>query len=402
MEALNYESFSNHIGDYAMTIDPDKNEIISGGEDFLMKVFDIGSKTSKSMKDVDDEIKAIKLCNGKLIFGQGNSLQMLDNFDSDNYNPKNAMLLTNFNSNVRKIEYNAILNCIITCSEDDDLHIIKLNTLDVFKYKTNHEGSLKNIKVNKNGTMLITSGCDGFITIYEFLEDGKIQIKKKLKISNKTNIEGNQQLGTDINEAGNIIISGNTYLKELNYNNIDSDDLITSNIPSILHKVDISICKWLNDSHIITCDIENTIKVWEFSSRTCIYTNEFSNQIFDIELLVKENKITVLVSFKNGDLNISQSIDFSPNKQSISNGRLSNGTSNKELENIIKETEDDTENILKKFEVNYKKEEEEIKHKTEENELLNLSDIEDGEGHLMNPSEIAQSNIIKLIISDRR
>lgn len=399
MEALNYESFSNHVGEYSMTINAKRNEIISGGEDFLMKIFDLETKTSKSIKDVDDEIKAIKICGNKLLFGQGNSIQMLDNFDSSNYNPKDSILLTNFNSAVRRIEYNSKYNCIIACSEDDDLHLVKLSTLDLYKYKTNHEGSLRNIRVSDDENILMTSGCDGYITFYDFIEEGKISINKKLKIANKTNLESKQNLQADINSNNQIVIvPGNTYLKQLDLKLIDSEAFSLLNIPTIFQKSDISICKWLNEFHFLTCDIENTVKIWEFDTKSCIYSNDFNNEIRNIELLTFGNKVKILISFKNGDLNISQVFDLlSSNNHETS--KTTNQISKKELDTLMKEAEEDTEAILKKFEIHYKKEENENKHNDDNDNLLNLSDIEDGEGELKNSAEIAQSKKILLFLT---
>ena len=134
---------------------------------------------------------------------------MVDLDSNTKFSEEAAILLTKFNSNIRKIFFNEKLNLVISFSEDDDLHVVNLFSLDVLKYKSNHEGSLKNMTISPNGDFLITTGCDGYLSIYEFLKNedtGKIIPRKKISISQKISLENVQSLNVDINSFNHCLI----------------------------------------------------------------------------------------------------------------------------------------------------------------------------------------------------
>jgi len=140
MEALNFNTYNQHISGISdFVINESKGEIITGGEDFVLKTFKIETRENLSSVDIPDEVMALALCtiNNKQNFaiGQGNSVQYFDNYDLIETGDVNSCLLTEFNSKVRKMIFNKKYYLLISYSEDDDIHICNLVSKNVFKYK---------------------------------------------------------------------------------------------------------------------------------------------------------------------------------------------------------------------------------------------------------------------------
>lgn len=403
MEALKSESFNNHLDRFNFTTDPDKNELISGGDDCVIKVFDLNSKTTKAIADSSEEIKAIAYSNNRLAFGQGNSLQLLSNFNSEKINPNDSLLLTNFNSPVRQICFNEKFNIIIAFSEDDDLHIVNLTTLNTYKYKSNHDGSLKSMRVSPDGDVLVTTGCDGFLTVCEFIEDGKIQIKKKYKISQKVSIESPQQLTIDINNSNVCAISGNVLFRSLKLDKANLDILSIDNDPGISCRSDISLVNWINNTMIALVDLSNQAKIWNVSTKNCIFEISFTNSIVNSTVLLKSDYAVLIFGDNSGNVNIIQKIELTENtvEEDTNKVKISKSLLRKEksevddfLNDFIQNVE--KEGIIEQFEMNDKEPEEpKVAEKApidkDDEEMLALSDVENIDGELNDPEEIAQS-----------
>jgi len=140
MEALNFNNYNQHISGLSdFVINEPKGEIITGGEDFVLKTFKIETRENLSSVDIPDEIKSLALATINKIqvfaIGQGNSVQFFDNYDLIETGDVNSFLLTEFNSFVRKMLFNKKYNLLIAFSEDDDIHICHLDNKVVFKYK---------------------------------------------------------------------------------------------------------------------------------------------------------------------------------------------------------------------------------------------------------------------------
>ena len=95
-QALKYETFNLHLDKFDITLNQKKNEIISAGDDLVVKLFDLNTKTMKDCIDVNDEIKAISFGCGKLVYGQLSSLQMVDLDSNTKFSEEAAILLTKF------------------------------------------------------------------------------------------------------------------------------------------------------------------------------------------------------------------------------------------------------------------------------------------------------------------
>ncbi len=70
-----------------------------------------------------------------MAIGQGKAVQFFGNYGEIENSDVSSSLLTEFNSNVRKIIFNKKRNLVIAYSEDDDIHITNLNTMETQKFK---------------------------------------------------------------------------------------------------------------------------------------------------------------------------------------------------------------------------------------------------------------------------
>jgi len=412
-QALKFETFNMHLDKFDITLNQKKNEIISAGDDLVVKFFDINTKSMKDCIDVSDEIKAISFGCGKLVYGQLSNLQMVDLDSNTNFSEEAAILLTKFNSNIRKIYFNEKLNLVISFSEDDDLHVVNLFSLDVLKYKSNHEGSLKNMAISPNGDFLLTTGCDGYLSIYEFLKNediGKIIPRKKISISQKLSLENIQSLDVDINSFNHCVIGGNIILRTLTLDNSFSYDSISIyHENSISHNDEINYVRWFNNLFLVTCDVKNLFKIWNFSAKHCVYQLEIGsisspmndNYVTRIEIFktASDNFFNLIFIDKNGKLNISDKINCSIKSIDEANSHKYKDVKYKlkanedievdrKIEHMIGDLEADDSlkkklgNILEDFDKNDKR---------GDLDLLNLSDVEDENGEIKDAEEIQKA-----------
>ena len=402
-QALKTENHFLHTGNLEFCLDQEKSELISGGSDCTIKIFNYDTKTD-TIIDVSEEIQAIAFGCAKLAYGQKNNVQMIDNFNSSNFDIKSSVLMTNFNSTVRKILFNESLKLLVAFSEDDDIHIINLSTFDVNKYKSHHEGSLKNMKITTKGDLLISTGTDGFLCIYEFLKEdvGKIQNKKKLKISSKLSLENPQMLDIDMNEMNVCAIGGNILLKTMFVDTSSYEHLSVLSENSISHKADINFVKWVNNQILCTVDTSGNAKIWNYTTKTCIYEIDETSKDPVVGLnfvLLKQNLLTLFFIDNNGYLILTDKINldtFSSNEkkkvnQFDSKYKMHAGNDNPERKNALDAIKEDFNSNTNSNHMN------DIKSSTELNELnddsnilkdVNLSDIEDEDGEVRPMQEI--------------
>ena len=99
MDALKFDSFPIHIQGYAdIAINTNTSEVISGGNDCVIKIFDLKEKSNKQSYDIVDEIRAIAYNSSKniLSYSQGKSVYLIKNMISFS----DPVLVTSFTSPV--------------------------------------------------------------------------------------------------------------------------------------------------------------------------------------------------------------------------------------------------------------------------------------------------------------
>ena len=386
MDALKFESFPFHLqGLCDITLNQKNSEIISGGNDCIIKFFDLKKRINNQSYDIADEIRAIAFSSDKnmLAYSQSSSVYLVKNLSSIS----ESILVTSFISPISKILFYDKLDYLIAISEDDDIHITNISSLSTYKYKTQHEGSVKDFQISPNKGLLVTSGCDGNIIIVDINNIFGYNVLRKIKISAKVSFESEQRLGLSINEENLCAVGGNIVLKWIDLTNTDYK---INSESQISHKNDISQVKWLNSKNLITLDISNNIKCWNYQSKTLLYTFEHNETILRLEY---DNIVRVLIFIdKAGSLNVSQSLEFKEKSVNSIYDKIPEATNKLLKININKESE--MTDLIGQItsEINEQIEKKRVNEDIEMN--LNLSDIEDENGEIKPKNEIEQSNVL--------
>jgi WD40 repeat protein len=393
MNALNFDSYQIGVSKFEFVLHSEKKEIVTG-DDTQIKFFDTIEKQIKDeCQDVSSEVGVMNLGCGLLAIGQGKevyiiSIQEINDFDG------NKKFMTNFNSNVRLLVFNEKRKLLIACAEDDDFVIINLDSLNILKYKSMNEGSLKCLLVSQDGKFLLTTGCDGYICVYDFLEgEGMIKPKKKIFFNKKVAFDSSQNLAIDINNTNICAIGGNPTLRTLFLDsNLSGDDLAIIHEKSIHSSSDINFLKWvdsnkLNESQlIIIIDTSNLIKVYNYAMKTCLFNTNFNSEILirslQISLSDSNSNFQIYFSDSEGNINISQVLTncFEEQKQNPYKAvKKYEMQDDNQLEANLEECigQVDLENIIS----------DESNKLTNKNEDVHLSDLEDEEGNVRSKEE---------------
>ena len=161
MNELKFTKSSIGISEFAYSINKSSNEIIVG-EDNLIKVILLDKlieREKEGNKEVEKIINCIIYENNKIFYNQEEKLYMCD------YSTlSNECLLTTLSSNISKILYNTKYNYVICYDEDDNIHIIDIESKKVNQYKSENKCSIKTGIISKNQKYLILLGTDGQLT----------------------------------------------------------------------------------------------------------------------------------------------------------------------------------------------------------------------------------------------
>jgi len=347
-----------------------------------VKFFDLKEKNNKSSYDIADEIRAIAFNSNKniLAYSQNSSVYLVKNL----IQVSDPTLVTSFISPITKILFYDKLDYLIAISEDDDIHITNISTFSVYKYKTQHEGSVKDFQISPNKGLLVTSGCDGNVIIVDINNIFEYNVLRKIKISSKVSFEDVQRLGLSINEENLCAIGGNIILKVIDLGNTD---YVLNSDSKISHKKDISQVKWLNTKFLITIDVSNHIKCWNYQTKSMLYNYEHNEIILRLEY---DNSLRVLAFIdKLGNLNVSQSLELKEKSGSAIYDKIPEATNKLLKINLNKDNEMSDLCGQVTSEINGLIEKKNEKEDIEMN--LNLSDIEDENGEIKPKDEIEQS-----------
>ena len=178
---LKFTKSSIGISEFAYSLNKSSNEIIVG-EDNLIKVILLDKlieREKEGNKEVEKIINYIIYENSKIFYNQEEKLYMCDYSTLGN-----ECLLTTLSSNISKILYNSKYNYVVCYDEDDNIHIIDIESKKVNQYKSENKCSIKTGIISKNQKYLILLGTDGQLTVYEFSELNE-QKNTALNIKNK-------------------------------------------------------------------------------------------------------------------------------------------------------------------------------------------------------------------------
>ena len=367
---LTFEKRDLHVEQFTFSYNEHRNEFISGASDCLIKFLSLDGETARESIDENHEITSLLCSDNKIFYSQNENLKMAKLNESGLFNPKDALTLTSFATNIIQIRYNTKYHVVAAFSEDDDLHIINIDDMNVYKYKTN-EVSLKFMENSKNENWLITAGCDGTLTVYQYSnEEGKKGlIVLKEKVSNvfaKTTLENKTQSDCfDINDNGVCVLSGDILLK---YFSIEQSSIDIIKETTISHSANINVVKWIDSKFVLTCDVNNKISIWDFDHKINVYDFtkiDIENPIRDITLVYPEKEsFKIVFADEEGSLHISNALKL-------------------KLDDHDKQFDMDIDKLLD--EVDDEKKEEKNSEK-----ILDLSVLEDENGNIRPKDEIEQ------------
>ena len=385
---LKFTTNSVATGEFVYSINKTTNEIIIGGDN-LIKIFQM-EKSDEREKDIEKEINCILYENNKIFFNQEEKLYMIDYPTLENMN-----LLTTLSSKISNILYNMKFNYVICFDEDDNLHIIDINTKNVNQYKSENKCSIKTGVVSKNQNNLILLGTDGQLTVYEFdkLEQKNTALNNKKIIKNflpKNILQNKKWNGIFDTNKKNILISGGEALlkivdlneNELKYNT--STDFTCLN--------EINYAKFINEECILITDTKNNIKIFDFKNKKVIMKfdahNENKEKPFDnLDFLIEEENKNLIIKLIYGDDGGNL---FTSDKINISL-KVTDNLDEKIVDELFDELDEENKDKKEKKE---NKEEEDIEMNDDKSksdikmDQADLSVLEDSEGNLLGKDEI--------------
>ena len=408
--ALKFNKSSIGMSEFSYSINQKTNELIIG-EDNLIKVilFDkLVEREKEGNKDVEKIINCILYENNKIFYNQEEKLYMCD------YSTlSDTCLLTTLSSNIAKILYNSKYNYVVCYDEDDNIHIIDIQSKKVNQYKSENKCSIKTGIISRNQKNLILLGTDGQLTVYEFNElneqqNTALNVKSRIKNFLPKNILENKKWNGifDTNDKNILISGGEALLKIIDLN---KDELKFKSSTDFTCINEINYAKFINDDNIIIIDIKGEIKIYNYSNKKLIMKfainqeegNEehiLDNLDFLIEKDNKNLKIKLIYGDNGGNLFISDNIII-PEK---GNDNLDDKIVD-ELFNELDEENKDKKSISKEENDKDKDELNDDKSKKSEEKMdqADLSVLEDSEGNLLGKDEIEkkikekQNNVLK-------
>ena len=387
---LKFNKNSVGAGEFVFSINNSTNEMIMG-EDNLIKIILIDKlveRENKGNKDVEKEINCILYENNKIFYNQEEKLYMSDYFSLDN-----TCLLTTLSSKISKILYNNKFNYVICYDEDDNIHIVDINTKNVNQYKSENKCSIKTGIISKNEQYLILLGIDGQLTVYEF---NKLELKNTaLNIKNiirnflpKNVLESKKWNGIFDTNNKNILISGGESL--LKIVDLNDKELKANSSTDFTCLDDISYTKFINDEVIMIIDIRNNIKIYHYLNKKLIMKLDASKEneehpFQNLDFLIHEEDKNLIVEIIYGDnggnLFISDKINISEkNMENLDEKVMDELFGELDEENKDKKEKKDEDNDLSS--------DKKSKKSDEKMDQADLSILEDSEGNLLGKDEI--------------
>jgi hypothetical protein len=416
------ENYDLHLKNYTFNQGEEHTSIISVGDDYTLKVFDLKDKEVTQTLEIEDEISAILYIKEKtcIVYGINNELKLLD-FSPITSSLEDSVYLCGFNTKVQKIIYKN--NLIYAISEEEEIHIIYFQELGygLNKINSGHKGSIKDIYVNEK--FLITTGYDGFLIINKIIPNSNsFKFEGKIKISPNSLSNNNNYLSIENFNNEILFVSGESSLRKIlliiNKNNPNEDysSLKIEKDFKINHTQEICFLKVI-DKFLFSLDksgllkisyIESFENIIEFSSIKLIENVNFDFNKFEISLL---DEINIPLSLKNlyyciggnstGNISFGSFCDIEKlwEKSKFSNGNNNlNKNHNEQIENkegnsmdIMEESKDgeeseDNEKLRKKKEKRNKLKKKNIKKNKDDSFLDDIAE-EKGDEEMLEVDE---------------
>ena len=136
----------------------------------------------------------------------------------------------------------------------------------------------------------------------------KIEFVVQKEIYKKFELNDTQKLKVSWSPDGSkLVVPGHTKLRVISREDLDN----MKEVSGIEHESAISQTTWISENILVTLDINNTVKVWNYDSKTCISSTQLKADVTSMEY---SNKLKVLAFFDNeGNLSICTK-DFAADK----------------------------------------------------------------------------------------
>lgn len=144
-----------------------------------------------------------------------------------------------------------------------------------------HQNTVLNGDIDPSCEFIATTGCDGMLHICKLDEDSnKIEMVIMKEISEKLELDSEQKLQVSWSSDGNTLaIAGAKELRVAERR--DLTELQT--ISEISHDDPISHLCWVNENILITADVKNTVKIWNYDTKTVVYKYTNSHNIVSMK-----------------------------------------------------------------------------------------------------------------------
>ncbi len=215
-----------------------------------------------------------------------------------------AVPLVSFKMPVRAIQFCEPAKALVAASEDSMAKVVFLSEVPhrAVDLKPGHEGSVKSCAIHPALKFAVTTGCDGFLNVYEIAGDksGADLVKRELICENKAALvlSSPQQLQAAWSEDGKeIFVAGDMMLRSLS-----TVTWKLSSFPEIMHKGNISLITVLGSDLVVTAGLDLAVSVWNVKKKQglCTVTFEDTTKIVQLAYHAPSRYCSILGSSKVG------------------------------------------------------------------------------------------------------
>jgi len=258
--------------------------------------------------DLKDEANAL-ICNEKsklfcLGYASGEVI-LYSNEMLENPNP-----LTRFKMPIRNLSISEDGKFLISCSEDPIANFANLNEnpIKLADCLPGHDGSIKSCAMHPKGLYCATTGCDGYINIYQIKENSLVNLVRRQKITEDKNamiLSSPQKLHIKWSLDGKYLYIAGDYMLRI----IETEKWEIKNIPEIITKPEISLIEPLNENIIVIGTLANSISIWNLLTKTCIANFDVEGtKINEIKYSIDMHLLGILTNSNIGILEITDEI----------------------------------------------------------------------------------------------
>ncbi len=283
----------------------------------MLTTIDPAAGTLLCYADLKDEPHAV-CCNPKssaVFIGYASG----DVMGYQNEKLESQTALTRFKMPVRGVALSDSGAALMAVSEDSTANLVMLEPIpQVIECAPGHEGSIKACAIHPNATYAATTGCDGYINVYQIprgTESASSQVKvervRREKITeNKSAMVLSSPLKlqpTWSKDGKYLLVPGDFVLRYM-----ETEQWVLKLIPEIVHKSEISLIEPLTDDLVAVCGADSTVYFWQLSRKTCLATLDIQGTVLEAHFEPEKRYFAVLSSSAVGAVTIPEEMFAKP------------------------------------------------------------------------------------------